>query len=197
MSGVVDRQMIAQVVIMLAVCVGGWMMIVEPKVEEITELEASIAEASADPALASGDNVEQLAQRMIDMRERARRIERRSALAKDSSRLYSAIMDMVAEHGVIVHRLDPASDRRMSSDDAMGVTTFNMNVEAGYEQLAKFIDALERMEGFVRPTMVTVNPVRSEGEARVEARIVCEAMHFTAPEALAALTGEGGGDVQR
>jgi Tfp pilus assembly protein PilO len=196
MNAAFDRQMVAQVVITLAVCLGGWMMIVEPKVEEIAELEAAIAEATSDPTLAAGAGIEELAERMAEMRDRAQRIERRSEVARDSSRLYSAIMDLVAEHGVIVHRMDPASDRRTTADDMMGVTTFNLNIEAGYQQLAGFIDAIERMDGFIRPTMISVTPVRSEGAARVEARIVCQAMHFKTPEALAALTEEGNADGQ-
>ena len=31
MNIVIDRQLVAQIMIMLAICIGGWMLIVEPK----------------------------------------------------------------------------------------------------------------------------------------------------------------------
>ena len=195
MNGPLDRQLIAQIVIIVAVCAGGWMTFVEPNIDELHRLEATIAEASSSPLPMGQETIEQMADQFAQVRDRFRRIEVRNEFAGDSTRIYGLIMDLTEEHGVTVQRLDPGSDRRSRDEEApVRLTTLDMTIEGGYEQVAVFLEAVEALDGFIRPLTLSITPREEDGRSFVEARFACQAVRFTLPEELTAMVGGADAD---
>ena len=87
-----DRDFLAQIVITLAVCIGGWMMFVEPRADELKELEQALAETEAHPMRTNQKTLKALANRVEEFRERVRLVEFQNAFARDSSQMYGRIM---------------------------------------------------------------------------------------------------------
>jgi len=195
MNGPLDRQLIAQIVIILAVCAGGWMTLVEPNIDELHRLEATIADAASSPLPMGQESIEQMADQFARVRDRFRRIEVRNEFAGDSTRIYGLIMDLAEEHGVTVQRLDPGSDRRSRDEEApVRLTTLDMTIEGGYEQVAVFLEAVEELDGFIRPLTLSITPREEDGRSFVEARFACQAVRFTLPEELTAMVGGADAD---
>ena len=195
MNGPLDRQLIAQIVIIVAVCAGGWMTFVEPNIDELHRLEATIAEASSNPLPMGQESIEQMADQFARVRDRFRRIEVRNEFAGDSTRIYGLIMDLAEEHGVTVQRLDPGSDRRSNDEEAsVRFTTLDMTIEGGYEQVAVFLEAVEELDGFIRPLTLSITPREEDGRSFVEARFACQAVRFTLPQELTAMVGGADAD---
>ncbi len=180
-----DRKLIAEVVVMLAACIGAWMMIVDPQKGELAELEATIETAKTSPVRASRVQIEQMATRIDAVRTRVREIESESGLARDSSRTYGLIMGLPKEHDVTVRRLDPSpAGRSAAAADPVQVTGFTMSVEGTYERVALFIEGVQALNGFVRPGNLSVRPWGDTGAARVTAQFSCEGLSFTLPDSL-------------
>ncbi|MCP3905772.1 MAG: type II secretion system protein M [Planctomycetes bacterium] len=194
MNGIFDRRTVAEFIIILAVCVGAWMLIVEPKVAELGELEASIAEADRNPVLQNQGAVKHMASQLDSVRQRVRAIAQQNEFGRDSSSIYGLIMSMAKEHGVTVDRLDPGSSRAGGNGESVQVASFDMRVQGRYEPMAAFLDAIENIDGFVRPVRLTIAPRGTAGEELVEARFMCEALTFTMPEALTAMVGDDHAD---
>ena len=190
MNIVIDRQLAAQIMIMLAICVGGWMMIVEPKLNEINKLEATIAEATANPMLAAQQSVEDMADELQTVRDRLGWIEAQNNFAGDSSQIYGLVMDLAEKHSITVQRLDPRSDRGADDEEkTVHVMGFNMMVRGEYIQVAEFMRALEGLSAFISPMTVRLAPAEIDGRTVVEARIDCESVSFMVPDELAAMAG--------
>lgn len=195
MNGPLDRQLIAQIIIILAICAGGWMMIVQPQIDELTRLQATIAEIRNSQVPMGEGTIEQMADELAKVRDRFQRIETRNEFAGDSTRIYGLIMDLADEHGVTVQRLDPGSDQRSADEDApVNVTTLDMTIEGGYEQVAIFLESVEHLEGFIRPLTLTLTPREEEGRSFVEARFACQALRFALPDVLTAMVGGNDAD---
>lgn len=195
MNGPLDRQLIAQIIIILAICAGGWMMIVQPQIDELTRLQATIAEIRNSQVPMGEGTIEQMADELAKVRDRFQRIETRNEFASDSTRIYGLIMDLADEHGVTVQRLDPGSDQRSADEDApVRVTTLDMTIEGGYEQVAIFLESVEHLEGFIRPLTLTLTPREEEGRSFVEARFACQALRFALPDVLTAMVGGNDAD---
>lgn len=195
MNGPLDRQLIAQIIIILAICAGGWMIIVQPQIDELTRLQATIAEIRNSQVPMGEGTIEQMADELTKVRDRFRRIETRNEFAGDSTRIYGLIMDLADEHGVTVQRLDPGSDQRSADEDApVNVTTLDMTIEGGYEQVAIFLESVEHLDGFIRPLTLTLTPREEEGRSFVEARFACQALRFALPDVLTAMVGGNDAD---
>jgi Tfp pilus assembly protein PilO len=190
MSPSLDRETIAQMVIVLAVCVGGWMLLIDPVAREIDDLEAQVAQAKASPGL----NQETIAQ-MADRVEREVHGELAAILARNDfvespSDLYGVIKQVGARHGVTIRRLDPGARRdRSDAAQAAAATVVDIEVSGAYEPIAAFIDDVERIGGFVRPVSLVMTPRETADGPRVDARYVCEGGRFAVPDVLAAMAG--------
>lgn len=188
MNGSVDRKIIAELIIMLAVCVGAWMIFVQPRVARFEELEVSIAEAERNPALASRNVIEEMAGRLHEIRDEVRIIDARNEFGRDSSEIYGLLMRLAKEHGVIVQRLDPGSTRTADDDDEpVEIASFHMSVEGKYRAVAAFLESILDIDGYVRPGSLNLTPIGQDGTALVSARFSCEALTFQIPDALAAI----------
>lgn len=184
-----QRELMAHAIICAAICVGGWMMLVQPKSRALADIEATIAEQSSGDVPLTEDGVKSLASRVEQVKERVQDVKARNALASDSARLYSQTMMLAEERNVLVERLKPDADPRKLPDNAGTATRVDMTVKGEYESVALFLDDVLRLHGFMRPVSLSIQP--SGGNERlVSARLTCEALHFNLPEAL---TIPGGG----
>ena len=185
MNASFDRKLIAEAVVMVAVCIGAWMMIVDRQRGALAELEAIIETAKRNPVRASRAQIEQMASRIDAIRTRVRTIEFESGLARDSSRTYGLIMGLAKVHDITVRRLDPSpAGRSPDAADPVQVTGFTMSVEGTYERVALFIEGVQALSGFVRPGILSVTPLGNTGAARVTAQFSCEGLSFTLPDSL-------------
>lgn len=194
MNGLLDRELIAHVVIALVACVGGWVVFVQPRTVELHRLESAAQQASALPHLTDHGSVERLADRIRHLRQQIGDIQVQNASTRDSSRMYALIMKCATDHGVRMDNLDPEGDRRESRKQRPYDTTkFQMQVEGSYEQVGAFLEAVDGIDGFIRPVALTLLPKDGDGRF-VKARFTCETIRFAVPPVLVAMEGGGHAD---
>lgn len=195
MNDVVNRDLLAQLVIVLAVCVGGWMILVQPAAQKLAEIESAIDQSKVAATGLNQDGIEKLAGRMDDLRQRVRAVERRNHLNADSSHLYGQIMNLAREHEVTIRRLQPGSGRELSSDGLTGRTNIEIAVEGDYQKVAAFLSVVGKMDGFIKPVSLIISPRQGEmGEDLTSALYTCQALNFTLSDALSQLGGPVDGD---
>ena len=185
-----SRQFIVQAVIALGLCIGVWMIIVRPKIDELIRLERTIADAPGLSGPFSSQTIEQAARRMNVIRERVAQIEDRNHFAEDTSHLYGLVMDLADSNGVQVQALQPGGSKRPTGAAApMSVTRLDMTVEGPYENVAAFLDAVVNLDAFVRADSLQLAPTKSNGKSLVSAAFDCDVISFTIEDAL---TNPGG-----
>ncbi len=195
MNGItLSRDLVAHCLIIAAVVVGGWIMLVEPQAKELAVLETAIAETTSSEVPLTQTGIELLAAKVEQVKSRIGNVENRNALAHDSSRLYSTVMELGTEHGVVIERLRPGSDQRKVAGGKATATKVDITLKGNYETIARFLDDVMHLPGFVRPVSLTVNPF-VDANADVSVRVVCEALSFEMPDELA-LTTEGADHVE-
>lgn len=186
-----DRKLLAEMAILMTICVGAWAMVVRPKTDELAALHATIESAQADPLRKRHASIELYASRIDSVRARVHEISRLNEISRDASRMYGLIMDLAKAHRVNVQTLDPGSNRR--GDDGasrIDVARFNMRIDGRYEDVAEFLDGIARIEGFVRPGSLTLTPRRG-ASAIVDAQFSCETLGFNLPDSLVAMVEAG------
>jgi Tfp pilus assembly protein PilO len=195
MNLLLSRELLSQVVIILALSVGGWMLIVQPKISELGELKTMVAEAGSDPNAMGEQAIGQMADRMRAVRSRLVEIDAKNRFAEDTSRMYGIVMDLAREHDVVVRQLDPDSGRRAGDDEeSIRVASLDLTVQGEYEQIAVFLSAMDSLGGFLRPKSLNVTPQYEEGRRFAEANFSCDVLRFALPEALAAMVGADDAD---
>lgn len=182
-----DRQTFAQLVIVGAISLGGWFMMVEPKLKDLRELEADLEVVRNNPMLGGQDLVESLASRAASVAQRARQIHASGALARDSSGRYDAIMDLADELGVEVRQITPGVSSEPDDTTPVGTCTVIVDFSGHYEQTADFLQALESLSGYARISSITLSPDVIDGEAAVRGRATCELLCFAMPPGLASM----------
>lgn len=184
-----QRDLVAHGVICAAICIGGWMMLVQPKSRALASLEADIAEQTSSDVPLTQSGVEALAARVEQVKSRVQDVQRRNALASDSARLYGEVMKLAESRGVLVERLKPGSDERKLAENAGTATRVDITAKGEYESIALFLDDVLRLNGFMRPISLSIQP-SGGGNQLVSARIVCEAVRFNLPEQLTGATAK-------
>jgi hypothetical protein len=188
MSTSAYRDLIAQAVIVIAICAAGWLLLVKPMARELASHEAQIAQSQCTPEQPIGQpTIEQFAGRMSAIKARIKQIKAYNGLADDSSRLYSIIMDLAATHDIQVQELTPGAQQRSNDLDAASVIRIEMVLEGSFDKVAEFVDAVDQTRAFVRPASLMFTPVQDRQKSRVAARFVCEALRFKLPDSLAAI----------
>jgi hypothetical protein len=186
MSSQMSRDLIAQSVIAGAVCVGGWMMFVQPKVKQCNDLEAKIEQSKS--AAADTGPTEEMVRQVSRIRQRAAEITARSALSQDSSALYGMIMDLARTQNVRVESVRPGDVAEQTSGKVpMAVARVEINVEAPYDAVASFLEALDGLDAFLRISTVSLMPLEQDGRRVISGRIVCETISFSLPQAVTAM----------
>jgi hypothetical protein len=186
------RELMAQAAIVLAVCVGAWLMFVKPKVDELARLDQQMSEQTAAPsATINQHTVEDAARKISAVKERVRDIQSFNALAGDSSRFYGTVMDLADAHGVQVHNLQPGSIKQTESEGKITITRITLGAEGEYARMASFLDAVCTVDAFVRPVALQLDPSRDMTQASVQATLTCDVLSFTLDGALQELLASG------
>jgi len=192
MSVLLDREFIVQAVVILAVCLGAWMMAVQPKVRELARLEQTIAENSPAAGAINQQTVQDAAARMNTVRQRLTQIDAANRLASDSSKLYGLVMDLADTHGVQVQSLQPgAMQKKSPTETQVSVMRLDLTVEGSYENIAGFLEAVNDLDVFIRPNSLQVAPTRVNGKALVSATFGCDVLSFAMGDTLSGLMHPG------
>jgi Tfp pilus assembly protein PilO len=193
MSALLTRETVAHLIIIMALSVGGWMMLVQPKVSEIQKLDRQIAEVSTDAAPINEAAVQEMADRVNDLKARITEIDARNRVAGDSSQLFATIMRLAREQNVTVVDLNPGQTTSHVSE-IVGIMNIEMSLEGSYENIATFVARLQTEANYVRPTALRVMPMdRGRGKV-VAARLGCQSLSFSLPPQVAALQGTSYGE---
>jgi Tfp pilus assembly protein PilO len=194
MTPPIDRQFFANLVIIIGVCVGAWMLVVEPKIVELAKLEGEIAESKAAPTV-SAELISAAAQRTARTTARVEEIAASNRMAEDSSAFYGLVMDLGDKHGVQIKSMQPKPSQKASADAAYRVMRIDLAVEGRYEKVAAFLEDVQNIPAFTKPLSLTLSPSVLDDERAVTAAFSCGILSFTIPSTL---TSSGGtNDAQR
>lgn len=196
MSPVLDRQFFSQVVIVLAMCIGGWMMFVEPRAQELADLDAVVeqGESAADTQAPDEAQMMKLLQRVKAIENRVDEIKEAGEYALNTSALYGRLTAAARAEQIELTNLVPGERRASASDKRVQVIPLTMTLRGEYEPVARFLDQISDIGGFIRPRGINIAPLRADGREQVLVRFTCEALAFDMPEALHAM--EGGADAE-
>lgn len=189
-----DRATIVHFLLGLGLVLGGWIFFVQPRLDELEQLETAIAEHrthSSSFGLATSD---QIAQQASLLRSQVARVDRKNAIAGDSAMLYARIISLAKQHDVRVQNLQgtPAPTTRQKT--SVVISRVDFAVHGGYEQVANFIEALDEFGGYLRPSSLQIEPAQVGSEPVVTLRLECDALSFTLPAELAQMQGAADGD---
>lgn len=189
MTGAFNRETIVHVVIAIAVCVGGWVMVVDPMIAEVKELEATVAEVSGQINPDEQSNLTRIVNQLKSFHSRIEQVVSFNRLSKNPPQFYEAVMALAQKHDVVVDRLVANSVEQGDQSTAVDqVTTCKITVEGSYGQVGHFLRGMDELDGFVRPVALSVTPVDDVEAGRVRANFDCELVCFLLPDKLVALT---------
>ena len=183
----IDRDFMAQLLIVMAVCAGAWLMLVQPKAREMARLERQLAEAAKAAAGSPQDGLETLAARFASSKKNLVEIQRRNGQADDTSSLYATMMRLATETNVRVQALQPTPPRQSNGKpEPVRVARLEMTLSGPYENVARFLDRVGEIDAFVRPSALQLIPIDEPNSQKVSARFACDVLAFTVDGALAA-----------
>ncbi len=189
MRVLIDREFVVHAVVALAVCLGAWMFFVNPKVQQLHEVEAMIEQRRAPFSVMNDAVIEQLAIQAATIRARSDEIESRGRLAADTALMYGLIMSLAEEHGVQVQALRPQVESKSRLDQRIVATRIDVTMKGSFEKIASFLGALDGAPAYIRPYSLHITPNQQDGRPLVRMRLGCEALSFALPEAVAGVRG--------
>ena len=189
-----DRPTIVHFVLGLALVVGGWFFFVQPRLDELRQLDMAITEHRAHSSSFGIATSDQIAQQASLLRSQVAQIDRKNAIAGDSAMLYARIMSLAKQHDVQVENLQGTPAPKTSQDTGVVVSRVDLAAHGGYEQVANFVEALDEFGGYLRPSSLQIGPAQIGSEPVVSVRLGCDALSFTIPAELAQMQGAAHGD---
>ncbi|MCI0363377.1 MAG: type 4a pilus biogenesis protein PilO [Phycisphaerales bacterium] len=192
----IPRELAAQAVIVLAVCIGAWIAVVKPRAAELVQLEQTISESSSSLNSMSPETVENLQRKIASVQKRVAQVKLHNQLADDSSRLYGLVMDLADEHRVQVQRLQPGLElKKANAESQFAAMKLDLTVEGRYEAVAAFLEQITNLEAFIRPVSLQITPTTVDGTPTATAEFGCEVLSFALAEPLMGVKA-GGADGQ-
>lgn len=177
------RALAAQGLIACALLAGAVATISGPLRADLAEARSRLRalQRQAERAVGVDPSETPQAEREADPDSRAEEIRRRSERAADAGALYDSIMRLAQTHGVRVDRLEPRNQRgKETPDRATPSTTFAVTAAGAYDDIARFLQALESDTGFVTTVSLRMTPApETEGAGRVLA--IFETTHRAFP----------------
>jgi Tfp pilus assembly protein PilO len=184
----IPRELAAQAVIVLAICIGAWIAIVKPRAAELVQLEQTIAESQTSLSAMSPETVENLQRKIASVQKRVAQINLHNQLADESSRLYGLVMDLADEHKVAVQRLQPGQElKKANSESQFASMKLDLTVEGRYESVAAFLEQITNLEAFIRPVSLQITPTTVDGTPTATAEFGCEVLSFALADPLVGL----------
>lgn len=185
----IDRELLTQALIALGACIGGWMVFVQPKSTELTQLKNTVEELRERSAELSHLSVDVIAGLAPNLKARSDAIEAKGRLAQDSSLLYGRIMSLAQQHDIQVKNLRPGAEHKGGRDKTMIVTRLDMTAEGEFEQIAKFLEALDGIGTYIRATSVQIAPTKRRGGSNTVLQLGFETLRFGLPKAVTDVRG--------
>lgn len=187
---IVERDILAHLAIVLALCIGAWMMMVEPTVRAIADERGFLADVRRSGLADLDDSsLHQITSYIDTVRSTVAQVHDRSAFAHDTTGVYSSIMVLADSNGVEVDRITPGTASNVA-DAAVSVKTADVAVRGAYADVAAFLGALDHLEGFVRVDRVVLGTIDTEAGILIEATATCDLLSVNLPPALAAMISE-------
>ncbi len=178
-----SRSMLAPIVGGLGLCIGAYMLVVDPMKTRVAALRVEADELAARAADAERrrNELPAMAAALAGARQAGARIAALGAPARDESELFAAITALAGAHRVMVERLDPRSESAPSGGRAADTTlAYAIRVRATYADLAEFLRALRTELGFTRIRSVRLSPDKDTPDPVVLAWIETEHHSFDA-----------------
>lgn len=183
MSLPIDREFVTQAVVVLGACLGGWMVFVQPKAEELAKVEGVIATQVAQAATVDHATIELVANLAPKIRARCDEIDEQNRIATDSSLLYGRIMDVATREGIKIKNLRPTVDRAGAQAEK-SITRIDVTGEGDFEHIAAFFAGLNEIGTPIRAVSVQLTPTKREGESSAVLQLGCEAVRFALPKSV-------------
>ena len=181
----IDRDLLIQAFIVVSLCVGGWMFLVEPGARELRDLEAISREQRRVAVSTDYRSLQNSADKAPMIRQRASAIFAAGNFSTDSAALYDRITAQSEVHDVQVKNLRPGVDREMGDKGRRFVATrIDMTVEGDYEQIARFLEAMDEIGAYLRLVSVQIAPSKGQGDSSTVMQLGFEAIRFNLPESL-------------
>ncbi len=188
MSVAIDRDLLMQLVVVVGSCLGGWVLLVEPKAEKLHEIEAQIIEDRAKVSAGSHEGVIRIAEYAPKLLVRADEIEAKGHAARDSAGLYGMMMSLAQESGLKVRNIQPRVERGKANDQ-ISRTQIDVIVEGKYERLASFLSALDGVGAYIRIQSLRLTPTDVGDDHAAVMQLGCEVLSFRLPDEVTALRG--------
>ncbi len=188
MSVTIDRDLLMQVVVVVGSCLGGWVLLVEPKAEKLHEIEAQIIEDRTKVSAGSHEGVIRIAEYAPKLLARADEIDAKGHTARDSAGLYGMMMSLAQESSLKVRNIQPRVERGKANDQ-ISRTQIDVIVEGKYERLASFLSALDGVGAYIRIQSLRITPTDVGDEHAAVMQLGCEVLSFRLPDEVTALRG--------
>lgn len=182
MSVPIDRELLTQAVIVLGVCFGAWMALVQPRAGRMARLEADLERSARETAVLRDAPIEPVAGRVAELRQRCETIADRSRLSRDTARLVSVVVGLAAEERVELSSLQPRLETPDPHRAATDLTRVDLTVQGEYERLASFLGRLDAAGAWLRTLSVQIVPGSRPGTASMQ--VTCQALGFALPDAV-------------
>jgi hypothetical protein len=175
-----QRQTVAQGVIAVAVCLGGYVALVGPARDALARASGEREELAlrVRDAEVISEQSARLSSRLDTVRREATSLQERGALARDERRLYAAIVAASEACGVGLDQLNPSKtkpvqisttpDPRAARDAAVA---YSITATGTYEAVATFLRALQNDLGVTVVRSVSVGAFPGRGPEQVRATI--------------------------
>lgn len=170
MSVQVDMELMRPGLIATAACAVVWWFLVQPAHEHLSVVQADLAEQRTmiqqlnQASSAGGPSV---SDELALWSRRAQDLSRYVRGRTDAASIYEQFTVLALEHGVLIKRINPRQKRRMSAsgraknNSQVHVIEFGykIDLEGGFEQVARFIDAVATQSPLCMVTTITLTPV--------------------------------------
>lgn len=194
MSSTRPGDIFAAFIIIGTVLVGGGLIFVVPRMEEIRDIDARI-EYLEDVTIPIAD-VTAVEENNIDVtttiEERLTEVVRRNEEVADASIVYDRIFAKTRKQGLQVRQINPSEPA--GTGMGMTMTTFNIAIAGPFDEVRQFPDILIEIDGFFRVRSVVITPDEIQGAPMVKGDFQVDFLQYELPPLVAAMVESNAGD---
>ena len=174
-----DRNMLMEAMTAVAVCFGIWMVVIQPMVNEVGDLEQRITDAGEADDHAS---LERLADQLQHVSTRVIEIKKNNEFALDTSGIYTALRRLGLKHEVKIANIDLGQQPKESNQSkGPQPVSFSIVAAGSFNAVAAFLGDVDHINGFIRVTAVDLRKEEDEGRNLITSRIQLDALRFAIP----------------
>lgn len=179
------RELLAQVIIVVAICAGGWFMFVQPRESEAKRLEEQIKSLGGDVLSPENGPLAKTLTEVAGLRGQLATVQAASMVARDPSQTYDLITRLARDCQLKVRSVSPLSlgDADDREQKILAKRT-EILVDGEYEALVRFVGAFTREAPASRIVLMTVSPLSNTTTPAVSAMITVDTFSFVIPEGL-------------